>query len=85
MYEIVILPQAMEDLSRLDKGTARRIFGRLDWLAENIEDVTPLPLRGSLSGFYKLRAGDWRIIYEVEHAGKVIFVHRIGHRREIYR
>jgi mRNA interferase RelE/StbE len=41
--------------------------------------------RGSLSGLYKLRAGDWRIIYEAEHADKVIFVHRIGHRREIYR
>jgi mRNA interferase RelE/StbE len=85
VHEIVILPQAMEDLYRLDKGTARRIFSRLDWLAENIEDVTPLPLRGSLSGLYKLRAGDWRIIYEIEHAGKVISVHRIGHRREIYR
>ena len=40
------------------------------------------PLRRSLKGYWKLRVGDWRVIYKVE--GKSVVILRIGHRREIY-
>jgi len=41
------------------------------------------PLSGEFKGVYKLRVGDWRVIYTVE--GDSIVVQGIGHRREIYR
>ncbi|MFN3739510.1 MAG: type II toxin-antitoxin system RelE family toxin [Thermodesulfovibrionales bacterium] len=85
MYRIIILPKAIEDLSRLDKPIAQRVVDKLTWMAEHIENITPLPLRGSLSGFYKLKVSDWRIIYEINHDEKVVTVHKVGHRREIYR
>jgi mRNA interferase RelE/StbE len=34
---------------------------------------------------YRIRQGDWRIIYSVEDRGKTIMVFKIGHRREVYR
>jgi len=37
-----------------------------------------------LSGLYKLREGDYRIIYEIIRKENVILVHSIGHRREVY-
>ncbi len=84
MYRVIILPKALESLSRADKPVAQRVADRLTWLSENIENINPMPLKGNLSGLSKLRVGDWRIIYEVNNEGKSITVHKIGHRREIY-
>jgi len=44
----------------------------------------PEPLKGRLRGLYKLREGDYRIVYEILRRERVIIVHLIGHRREIY-
>lgn len=38
-----------------------------------------------LAGFYKLRVGDYRVIYEILHEEQMIVIHEVGHRREIYR
>ena len=84
-YQVIILPKAFEDLSKIDKTIAERITDKLTWLSENIDNITPLPLKGDLSGLYKLKVGDWRIIYDIDHKEKVITVHKIGHRKEIYR
>ncbi len=40
---------------------------------------------GDLAGLYKLRVGDYRVIYEVLWDEETIVIHAIGHRREIYR
>lgn len=85
MYQLIVLPKAIEDLSKIDKAVAQRITDKLTRLSENIEIVTLLPLTGSLSGFCKLKVGDWRVIYEVNHNDKIITVHKVGHRREIYK
>ncbi len=85
MYRVIILPEALKDLSKIDKPTAQRIADKLTWLSENIKSITLLPLKSSLSGFYKLRIGDWRVIYETDHNEKIVYVHKIGHRREIYK
>ena len=85
VYQVIILPKAFEDLSKIDNTVAKRITDKLTWLSENIENMTPLSLKGDFSGLYKLKVGDWRIIYDIDHKKKVITVHKIGHRKEIYR
>ena len=85
MYQIIILPKAIDDLSRIDKATAKRIIDKLTWLSENFEIITPIPLVSSFSGFYKLRVGDWRVLYETNREQNIITVHKIGHRKEIYK
>ncbi len=85
MYRVIILPKALADLSSLDKAVAQRISDKLTWLSEIIKRTTPIPLKGEFSGFYKLKAGDWRVIYEVDHSEKTVTVHKVGHRREIYK
>ncbi|MBI4189547.1 MAG: type II toxin-antitoxin system RelE/ParE family toxin [Betaproteobacteria bacterium] len=44
----------------------------------------PETLSGDLSGLSKIRVGDYRILYEPDHNRKVLTVHLVGHRREIY-
>ena len=85
VYQVIILPKALNDLTGLDKSISKRIIDKLTWLSENIETITPLPLSEKYSGFFKIRTGDWRVIYDVDHSKKIITVHKVGHRREIYK
>jgi mRNA interferase RelE/StbE len=83
-YRVRFLESAIQDLERLDKPIAKRIARKLRWLAENLDSIKPEPLSAELAGFYKLRAGNYRIIYEILREEKSIVIHAIGHRREIY-
>lgn len=85
MYRIRILDAATRELARLDKPVGRRVIGRIRWLAVNLDDLNPEPLTGDLAGFYKLRVGDCRVLYEVLYDEQTIVIHKIGHRREVYR
>jgi len=85
MYEILFTEEAETSLAHLDKVIAQRILKKLRWLAENFATVTPAPLTAQWQGFYKLRIGDYRLIYSYELENQKIIVHLIGHRREIYR
>ncbi len=85
MYQVVFLPNALDDLSKLDKSIAKRIINRIEWLSENIDNSSPIPLKSKLSGFYKLRIGDWRVIYEISKKAEIISIHKIGHRKDIYK
>jgi mRNA interferase RelE/StbE len=85
MYTIRLLKQASGVLERLDKAVATRLVRRLRWLTENLDNINPEPLKGRLRGLYKLREGDYRIAYEILRSERLIIVHLIGHRREIYK
>jgi mRNA interferase RelE/StbE len=85
MYAIRLLKSASRELEGLDKGVATRIVRRLNWLAQNLDSINPEPLKGRLRGLYKLREGDYRIGYEILRGERVIIIHLIGHRREIYK
>ncbi|MFN2292176.1 MAG: type II toxin-antitoxin system RelE family toxin [Anaerolineae bacterium] len=85
MYQVRILEAAARQLASLDPAVARRIVKRVRWLAQNLEEIQLEALAGDLAGLYKLRIGDYRVIYEILHADQIIVIHLIGHRREIYR
>ena len=84
-YRVHLLAPAIRDLARLDKPIGRRVVKRLSLLAERFESVRPEPPTGELAGFYKLRVGDYRVVYEVIRTEHAILIHRVGHRRNIYR
>ncbi|RLC57095.1 MAG: type II toxin-antitoxin system RelE/ParE family toxin [Chloroflexota bacterium] len=85
MYYVRILDSAIRELARLDKPVGRRIVERINWLALRVDEIRLEPLKGELAGLYKLRVGDYRVIYEILHEERTIVIHAIGHRREIYR
>lgn len=76
--------EALVNQDRLTQAVRDRIGNKINWLAENIEQITPMPLSANLPGFFKLRVGDYRVIYSFDDDLKVITIHQIGHRREIY-
>ena len=85
MYRVQLLKPAVRDLESLDKSVGARIGRRIRWLAENFDVIEPKWLTGQLTGLCKLREGDYRIIYQVVRKEKLILVHCIGHRSDVYR
>ena len=85
MYHIRILDAAARELARLDKPVGRRVVRRVKWLAANLDNLNPQSLAGDLTGLYKLRVGDYRVLYEILQDEQTIVIHEIGHRREVYR
>ncbi len=84
-YQVEFLPAAVENLRKLDKIVAQRVLRKVRWLAKNFGAAVPEPLSGDLKGAYKLRVGDWRVIYSVARRKKLISIHLVGHRREVYK
>lgn len=82
--EVRLQPAAAEQLRALDPKVRRRIREKLLWLGDHAEEIDHLPLHRDLAGLCKRRVGSYRIIYEVVMDDRVIVVHRIGHRRDIY-
>lgn len=75
--------EAVEDLQKLDKSIAKRILNKISWFSQHFDNITPEPLSGELVGTFKLRIGDWRVIYTIEI--DVIVIQAIGHRKEVYK
>ncbi|BCA56446.1 Plasmid stabilization system protein [Nitrospira sp. KM1] len=82
-YKLVIKKSAERELRTIPKSDLRRITERLRGLAD-----TPRP-QGceKLSGHdqYRIRQGDYRIIYGIDDEARIVTLVKVGHRREIYR
>lgn len=84
-YRVSILDAAARELAHLDKPVALRIVKRIEWLASNLDEINPEALKGHFSNLFKLRIGDYRVIYAILDNECRIIIYSIGHRREIYR
>jgi mRNA interferase RelE/StbE len=85
MYRVMLLDEAEHDLEKLDKAVAKRVYGRIERLARNADRIRSERLTGEWARFLKLRVGDWRVIYKITGDQQLIVIHRIRHRREVYK
>lgn len=70
------------DLKRLDKQSALRILGQIEKKLTT-DNPSRAALRGEFAGLYRLRFGEYRVIYIPAVDGFLIL--RIGHRKDVYR
>jgi mRNA interferase RelE/StbE len=78
--------QAERDATCLAPSMATRILDRIEWLALNADEIIHQRLKGKQWGkAYKLRVGDYRVIYQLDRRRRRITVLKIGHRREVYK
>ena len=71
-----------KDLRRLDRSTALRVLGRIEKVLVS-EGQKGEPLAGEFAGMYRLRVGEYRVVYARTDEGYLVL--RNGHRREVYR
>lgn len=83
-FQIRFDPYARKQLSAIDKPHRRRILAKIETLAEDPRPPGALMLTGR-HGDYRIRVGDYRVIYTVADTQLIVLVIDIGHRRDIYR
>ena len=84
MYEILIERRAERDLKRLSEELFRRIVLQIQQLEDDARPVGSRKIVGTASD-WRIRVGDYRVLYEIDDAAKVIRIMRVRHRRDAYR
>lgn len=82
-YKLLIKPSAVKELEALPAKDRRRLVARLQRLSSD-----PRPLGSEkLSGhdLYRIRQGNYRVLYSVEDLALIVLVIKVGHRRDVYR
>ncbi len=83
-YRVLIKPSAWVELMKLSEALQDRIWRAIEGLETNPRPsgVTKLSGGGDL---YRVRVGDYRVIYEIQDAMLVVVVVKVGNRRDVYR
>lgn len=83
-YKVSPKPSVEKDLRSLPKSALVRVLKSFELLADNPIPRQSLKLEGG-EQLYRLRAGDYRVVYSVNHKIKEVVIHYVRHRREVYR
>jgi len=83
-YAVTFARSASKELEALDAPLVTRIVARSEALADQPRPPGVQKLRGAESQ-WRLRVGDYRVVYEIDDRQRTIDIVRIRHRREVYR
>ena len=82
MYELYILPAAQRDLDKLEASIFAHILKKIRTFSRDARP--PGSLKLTEEDGYRLRTGDYRVLYRIDDASKRIYVYRIKHRKDAY-
>ena len=83
MYNVVISKSASKELAALPSQTINRVIPAIEKLGENPRPTGCKKLRGGLDT-WRIRIGDYRVIYAIDDLVRIVDVRRVGHRKDIY-
>jgi mRNA interferase RelE/StbE len=83
-YNIIFKPSVEKDLRSLPRPMVARVFERIEALRDDPFPRRSLKLAGA-EELYRVRVGDYRVIYAVDKENQQIVVHYVRHRRDAYR
>ena len=84
-WSVEFTPRAEKALSRLDRSVRKRVFDKLQEIqgADDPRDFLK-PMTGLLTGMFRLRVGDYRVIIDIQDECCVILALDVGHRSTVY-
>ena len=82
-YSLEIKPSAAKELDALDNALFARIDHKVLALAENPRPPGCKKLRG-YKDLWRIRVGDWRVVYIIDDGARRVSITRVAHRREVY-
>jgi mRNA interferase RelE/StbE len=84
IYNIFIRKSALRELSKITAPTSVRIQHAIDALAHDPRPRGCRKLTGGV-GAYRIRVGDFRVVYEIDDNAVIVVIVRLGHRKDVYR
>jgi len=83
-YAIVFVRSARKELLALDRAVSVRVLKRIEALAHDPRPAGCRKLEGT-DNLWRIRVGDWRVVYAVNDSRSAVEISLIRHRREVYR
>jgi mRNA interferase RelE/StbE len=89
-YEIVIKPSVHKDLNKINSDIVEKIFAQIETLAEEPRQQghkklkNPKKIDSNYNALYRVRVGDYRIVYAIEDKIITVTVVRVRHRKDVY-
>ena len=84
-YQVLLEGRAQKELEALPGVILKRVDVKLQALAKDPRPPGATKLQGKEGQGWRIRVGDYRILYTVDDTARVVGVYRIKHRREVYR
>lgn len=84
-YRVEFTAAAARGWRDLAQQAKERLGAAVSALAESPRPPGSAALRGDLQGLFRLRVGDWRIVYEVDEAARLVTVTELAHRSKVYK
>jgi mRNA interferase RelE/StbE len=82
-FKIEFKAVARKSLEKLEKQDQLRIYAAIELLGDNPRPPLAVKIKGS--DYFRVRVGDYRILYSIDSGRLIILIIDLGHRREIYR
>ena len=83
-YEIVFTKSALRELVNLPDQEVKRIVDKIDLLADDPRPHGSKKLKGLENEFWRIRVGQYRVVYSIEDIIRVVEIIGVGHRKDIY-
>ncbi|MBL4657202.1 MAG: type II toxin-antitoxin system RelE/ParE family toxin [Flavobacteriales bacterium] len=84
MYLIKFKKRAAKELRKLPAAVLKRVSKSIDSLSKNPRPKGSKKLKGSDENIWRIRMGDYRILYVIEETIKIVNIRKVGHRKDIY-
>ena len=85
LYDVIAAPCVESQLKKIPKGIKELILDKLEGLRSNPRPENVEPLKGSDKGLFRIRQGDYRIVYCIQDKKLLILIVRVVHRKEVYK
>ncbi len=82
-YKIEIKKSALKELDSIPKKDLKKIISQIRWLSNNFRPLECIKLSSQES--YRIRIGNYRILYSINDNILIVYIVKIGHRMDIYR
>ena len=84
MYEVIIKKSVEKDLRKISSVVQKNIIFLIESLADDPRPDGVTKLRGE-KDMYRVRSGDYRIIYQIQDKKLIVRIIKVGHRSDVYR
>lgn len=84
-YTIEFAPRTEKQLEIIPKAIRKQVLDRIEKLKENPRPENVEPLHGSDDGLFRIRQGDYRIVYSIQDRKLLVLIVRVVNRKEVYK